>query len=113
MDSFQTNRDEPEGSYLIRFSKSRPGSFALAFKDPNMVNHILIHSDKPRGFRIYEQDTNTTREFPSITDIIKFYSYVLKTPFTSSLPKERQISIDAHHSGGSKETSMEKKQLTC
>jgi len=80
--------------FLIRFSRSKPGSFALAFKASTGVNHILIHSDKPKGFRIFEQDSNTTRDFPSLSAIIESYNYLLTIPFNSSLPKERWFQGD-------------------
>jgi len=48
---------EPEGTFLVRFSKTRGGSFALAFKLNDGISHILIKSDKPCGFQIVERAT--------------------------------------------------------
>eukprot|EP01119_Soliformovum_irregulare_P014015 TRINITY_DN3784_c0_g2_i3.p1 TRINITY_DN3784_c0_g2~~TRINITY_DN3784_c0_g2_i3.p1 ORF type:complete len:1027 (+),score=315.72 TRINITY_DN3784_c0_g2_i3:409-3489(+) len=87
-------RNEPEGSYLIRFSKSKPGSFALAFKSKTIVQHILIQSMKPKPYQIPENNSRSVREFPTLNDIIRHYHYVLKYPFTSSLPREKWFQGD-------------------
>lgn len=87
-------RNEEEGSFLIRFSKSKPGSFALAFRGPSSVNHILIHSNQPKNFQIFEAESSIVREFPTVQDIIAHYGYVLRKPFSSSLPKERWFQGD-------------------
>lgn len=61
-------RDQPTGTFLIRFSSSQAGtailmsliaqgSFALAFvTQDSSVCHILIDSCKPIGFKVQEQD---------------------------------------------------------
>lgn len=78
---------EPPGTFLIRFSKSKPGSFALAFLKDRGANHILIESCKPEGFRISDQASRgNTRLFQSLHEIVAHYQYVLRTPFISQLP---------------------------
>lgn len=52
------NAGAPDGTFLVRFSKSKPGSFALAFIKDGRVRHILVESNMPEGFRISEQDTS-------------------------------------------------------
>ena len=52
------NHCEPEGSFIVRFSKSKPGSFALAFLRDGHVNHILVESLQPEGFKILTQETS-------------------------------------------------------
>ena len=51
------NQCEPDGTFLVRFSKSKPGSFALAFLKDGVVNHILIESCMPEGYKILTQDS--------------------------------------------------------
>jgi hypothetical protein len=52
------NQYEPDGTFLVRFSKSKPGSFALAFLKDGIVNHILIESFMPEGFKVLTQDAS-------------------------------------------------------
>jgi len=80
---------ETDGSYLVRFSKSKPGSFALAFVKGNQVKHILIESNMPEGFRISEQEANrNSRVFKSLYEIIQFYNFVLRKPFTDPVTQQ-------------------------
>eukprot|EP01114_Cavostelium_apophysatum_P010543 TRINITY_DN2439_c0_g1_i1.p1 TRINITY_DN2439_c0_g1~~TRINITY_DN2439_c0_g1_i1.p1 ORF type:complete len:552 (+),score=137.51 TRINITY_DN2439_c0_g1_i1:904-2559(+) len=83
-------RDQPAGTFLIRFSSSAPGSFALAFVQDNQKNffHILINSVKPLGFQVQEQQNQNARTFPSLHELIDFYSVFLQVPFVSDLPFE-------------------------
>jgi len=79
---------EPVGTFLVRFSKSKPGSFALAYVEKNSVNHILIESKMPLGFQISEKkQTGQSRIFPRLQDIIEHYNFVLLRPFESTLPQ--------------------------
>jgi hypothetical protein len=74
------------GTYLVRFSSSKPGSFAVAFTHtPGHVTHVII-STTPEGFSIKEE--NGDRVFPSLDEIINYYSSVLITPFDSAIAKE-------------------------
>jgi hypothetical protein len=86
-------RDQPAGAFLIRFSSSQPGSFALAFnavrEDKTTVCHILINSCKPSGYQIHEQQNKTARNFQHLYEIVDFYSVFLQRPFSSDLPFER------------------------
>eukprot|EP01119_Soliformovum_irregulare_P023570 TRINITY_DN8255_c0_g1_i3.p1 TRINITY_DN8255_c0_g1~~TRINITY_DN8255_c0_g1_i3.p1 ORF type:complete len:787 (+),score=186.79 TRINITY_DN8255_c0_g1_i3:20-2380(+) len=77
---------EPDGSFLVRFSKSKPGSFALAFISGTSVKHILIESCMPEGFRISEQETSgITRLFHNLEEIISHYHFVLKYPYVDTI----------------------------
>ena len=79
----------PPGSFLVRFSKSKPGNFALAFSDlHSSCYHILVVSDMPRGFSVLEQETRTHRTFSSLTEVIQQYSWALKQPLQITLPYE-------------------------
>eukprot|EP01114_Cavostelium_apophysatum_P013663 TRINITY_DN3359_c0_g1_i1.p1 TRINITY_DN3359_c0_g1~~TRINITY_DN3359_c0_g1_i1.p1 ORF type:complete len:922 (-),score=285.01 TRINITY_DN3359_c0_g1_i1:87-2852(-) len=83
------NSNEPEGTFLVRFSKSKPGSFAMAFVKGNQVRHILIESNMPTGLSVSEQEgANSGRYFPSLQDIVTHYNFVLKYPFQSTLPQK-------------------------
>lgn len=82
--------DQPVGTYLIRFSRSSGGSFALAFvQEPRKILHILIQSAQPEGFRIEEEEDAQPKVFHSLKEIVQHYSMHLITPFTSDLPRER------------------------
>jgi hypothetical protein len=76
--------DAAQGVFLLRFSKSTTGSFALAFKSSSSVNHIMIQSALPEGFKIREGKA-TFKMFESLEAIIKNYDFVLKQPFQSHL----------------------------
>jgi len=80
------NQFEPDGTFLVRFSKSKPGSFALAFLKDGIVNHILIESFMPDGFKVLTQDSTTQAKlFKTLHDLILHYGFVLKYPFHSDL----------------------------
>eukprot|EP01087_Luapelamoeba_hula_P024516 TRINITY_DN9358_c0_g1_i1.p1 TRINITY_DN9358_c0_g1~~TRINITY_DN9358_c0_g1_i1.p1 ORF type:complete len:557 (+),score=92.16 TRINITY_DN9358_c0_g1_i1:184-1854(+) len=81
--------EQPVGTFLIRFSRSSGGSFALAFvQAPRKVLHILIRSAKPDGFHIDEEETSGHKTFASLPDIIGHYHVYLSSPFVSDLPRE-------------------------
>lgn len=84
-------------TYLVRISKSRLGAFALAYvkskdtrNNQNEIIHTLISTAPPHGFKIDEQINNSAKDrvFQSLTEVVKFYSHMLKTPFNSSLARE-------------------------
>jgi len=86
-------RDQPVGSFLIRFSSSQPGSFALAFSTLNSTGekvpcHILINSCKPLGFQVQEQENQDARTFQNLYELVDFYSVFLQLAFQSGLPFE-------------------------
>lgn len=74
------------GTFLVRFSSSKPGSFALAFvMQPQKVINVIITTTKG-GFTIIEQ--NQQKFFSDLQSIIQYYSSVLRQPFISTLPEE-------------------------
>jgi len=86
-------RDQPVGCFLIRFSSSQPGSFALAFSTVNANSekvpcHILINSCKPLGFQVQEQENQEARNFENLYELVDFYSVFLQLPFSVDLPFE-------------------------
>jgi hypothetical protein len=84
-------RDQSPGTYLIRFSSSQPGSFALAYtavsRGEKSTSHILINSSKPTGFQVPENQS--VRNFKNLYEIVEYYSVFLQHPYTSELPFER------------------------
>jgi hypothetical protein len=87
---------QPPGTFLIRFSKSKPGSFAIAYVDANnrnAVTHTLITCAPPSGFKIEEAYNRSAkgRLFVTLNEIVEFYSYILKIPFRSDLSRQRYI----------------------
>jgi hypothetical protein len=82
---------QPIGTFLVRFSRSNNGAYALAYVDPNgKVAHSLVRFCPPNGYSITENDeqNESNRVFSSLDALIKNYSYILKTPFLSSLSRE-------------------------
>jgi len=84
---------QPPGTFLIRFSKSKSGSFAIAYVDAsqrNSVIHTLIISCPPSGFKIEEAYARNARGrlFASLTEVVEFYSYILQQPFRSDLVRQ-------------------------
>lgn len=81
--------DQPIGTFLIRFSRSSGGSFALAFvQEHRKILHILIQSCMPEGFKIDEEEGDKSKYFESLQDIVDHYSIFLQHSFTSELPRE-------------------------
>ena len=83
-------RDQHPGTFLIRFSSSQPGSFALAYttinKGEKSTFHILINSCKPIGFQVPENQIS--RNFNNLYEIVEYYSVFLQTPLNTELPFE-------------------------
>lgn len=80
-------QNQPIGTYLVRFSKSRAGSFALAFvnKD-NRVAHVLIVGDSQVGFTLKETGNTNPKTFNTLQQLIDYYNYILYFPLPSDLP---------------------------
>lgn len=81
------------GTFLIRFSKSKPGSFAIAYVDSqnkNSITHTLINCCPPSGFKIEEAYNSNARGrlFVTLNEVVQFYGYILKSPFRSDLAKQ-------------------------
>lgn len=77
---------QPPGTFLVRFSSSKPGSFALGFTSTNKkVTNVMINTI-PKGFSIMEQ--NQEKVFSNLKEIIAYYGSVLINPFDSILPEE-------------------------
>jgi hypothetical protein len=92
----------PRGTFLLRFSKSTTGSFALAFKardgsGPQTMSHIMITSALPAGFKIREGNS-TYKLFDSLVAIIKHYSFVLKIAFASRITEQPWFQGDLNSS---------------
>lgn len=67
---------KPEGYYLIRFSKTQPGAFALTFVDTALqTKHCLLHhSIDPAGFTLKSPPT----VYKSLSDFVACYKNKLK-----------------------------------
>eukprot|EP01113_Clastostelium_recurvatum_P017267 TRINITY_DN2020_c0_g1_i3.p1 TRINITY_DN2020_c0_g1~~TRINITY_DN2020_c0_g1_i3.p1 ORF type:complete len:552 (+),score=125.26 TRINITY_DN2020_c0_g1_i3:279-1934(+) len=72
---------KPEGFYIIRFSKTQPGSFAVTFVDHSaQVKHCLLHSVTPGpGLTLRSPPT----VFKSLQDFIKGHKAKLRFPITA------------------------------
>ena len=90
----------PVGTYLVRFSSSKPGSFALAFTSaPMKVTHVIITTSPQGIFNLNKKysyiiigftikDQAGEKSFKNLNEIIEFYGAFLKIPFDSTLPKD-------------------------
>jgi len=80
---------EPDGTYLMRFSSSKPGAFVLDFSrvgshGVHRIQSVLITWDE-QGFRIKEGEQ--MKYFPTLQNLVDFYTRWkwLKTPFDSTV----------------------------
>jgi hypothetical protein len=76
---------EKVGTYLVRFSKSRPGSFALEFVYKTRVQSVIVESCMPEGLKIREQG-ELERVFQDIYGILSKYQKLLVHPLQTGLP---------------------------
>jgi len=83
---------QPSGTFLIRFSKSKPGSFAIGYVEGDnrlKTTHTLIACAPPSGFKIEEayQRNARGRLFASLYEVVDFYNYLLKFTLRSDLSR--------------------------
>eukprot|EP01122_Echinamoeba_exundans_P014658 TRINITY_DN6681_c0_g2_i1.p1 TRINITY_DN6681_c0_g2~~TRINITY_DN6681_c0_g2_i1.p1 ORF type:complete len:1283 (+),score=254.92 TRINITY_DN6681_c0_g2_i1:130-3978(+) len=75
--------DQPVGTFLVRFSRSKPDSFVLEFVEAKgKIHTTMITNDMPHGVRILEA-AGKEKTFPSIKALIENYSSTMKFPFVS------------------------------
>jgi hypothetical protein len=78
-------------TFLVRISKSRLGSFALAYlNESKEPQHTLITSTAPHGFKI-EEEVGTVAQhnlFATIAEVVQHYANILQFPFQSTLARE-------------------------
>jgi hypothetical protein len=84
------------GTFLVRFSKTQPGAFALAFNgtpvilcvyrnlrslwaigENNRVFSVMVESEMPKGVKVREQGGNE-RRFKDLYDLLSCYKEYLK-----------------------------------
>lgn len=76
------------GTFLVRFSKTQPGAFALAFNGENhRVFSVMVESEMPKGVKVKEQGGNE-RRFKDLYDLLSCYREYLKRPLETTLTKE-------------------------
>jgi hypothetical protein len=74
-------RDKPPGTYLIRYSKTHPGWFAVTFVyKRNKVKHCLLRSVPPAGVTLM----NPPQVYPSLIDFAQAHSSKLVHPLGST-----------------------------
>lgn len=84
---------QPIGTFLIRFSKSKPGSFAIGYVEGDAqktkVTHTLISCAPPSGFKIEEAYNRNARGrlFATLFEVVDFYNYLLKFTLRSDLSR--------------------------
>lgn len=78
---------EPKGTFMVRFSSTKPGSFSLAHTMDNLVvNHVIVHT-RDNGFAIRE-DSSKEKLFPTVSHLIEAYSAILIKPYSQRFPRE-------------------------
>jgi len=100
------------GTYLVRFSRSSPGAFALEYvREPDSVNHVLIKSTPNYGFETQNHSQTMGVSFPSMSDLLQCFSHRLREPLRNSFLNESwfcgEFSIDLA------EAVLHGKQLGC
>eukprot|EP01117_Protostelium_nocturnum_P012108 TRINITY_DN4438_c0_g1_i1.p1 TRINITY_DN4438_c0_g1~~TRINITY_DN4438_c0_g1_i1.p1 ORF type:complete len:514 (-),score=113.99 TRINITY_DN4438_c0_g1_i1:18-1559(-) len=81
-------RTEPSGTYLIRFSSTQPGSFALGYTIEGKVSHILIKAFKPLGFVVPSKDKPEGRIFSTLFELVDCYKAFLSRSYWNPLSFE-------------------------
>ena len=84
---------KPAFTYLVRFSKSKPGCFAIAYVDSGgTVTHTLITCVGPSLFKIEEFASGSSagrgKHFGSLQEVIDFYPYLLRQAVSSDLTRQ-------------------------
>lgn len=80
------------GSYLIRFSKSNPGSFAVTFVDSkSRIKHCLLYNARPCGVTLKEPPD----VFATLGDFVKAHSSRLKKALGAHVQQQRLRALAA------------------
>jgi hypothetical protein len=87
--------DSKPGTFLVRFSKSRPGNYALAFVERNGVAHISVNAASSQRFFITEEGCADPRELHGFDGVIRFYADFLRYPLFSEIAFEVWFHGDA------------------
>ena len=83
--------NRPPTSFLVRFSKSKPG-FALAYVELNgTISHTHITSIGPSKFKVELQDT-AARSFHSIQEVIEAFPNMLRIAVNTDLTRQEYAS---------------------
>jgi hypothetical protein len=70
-------KNKPAGTYLIRYSKTHPGSFAVTFVyKRSKIKHCLLHSVPPAGVTL----KNPPQVYPSLMDFAQAHASKLRQP---------------------------------
>uniref|UniRef100_A0A7S1VQ07 Uncharacterized protein n=1 Tax=Sexangularia sp. CB-2014 TaxID=1486929 RepID=A0A7S1VQ07_9EUKA len=78
---------EPVGTYMVRFSSTKPGSFSLAHTmAQGKVNHVIIHT-RSNGFAIRE-DNAKEKLFPTVQHLVDAYEGILVQPYMQTFPRQ-------------------------
>ncbi len=89
-DSIKFLESTPVGTYLVRFSGSKPGSFTLDYVlKQGHVRSVRLNNHVSGGFEVQQQGGNS-KVFKTIHDLITTYSKisVLHRPFSSSITQK-------------------------
>jgi len=77
-----------EGTYLIRFSKTKPGSFAVTFVDSiGKIKHCLLHSQHPYGVTLKSPPT----VYASLKEFAESHQSKLKYPLGNKYTLNKKL----------------------
>jgi len=83
--------NKKDGTYLVRCSKTQPGSFAVTFVDSShRVKHCLLHSSLPSGLTL----KNPPTVFASLKEFAESHTNKLKIPLGNSFTKGKGFQFD-------------------
>jgi len=80
-----------EGTYLIRFSKTQPGSYAVSFVDNvGKIKHCLLYSVNPSGLTL----KNPPTVYTSLKDFADHHTSKLKHPLGNRWTLKNKLPLD-------------------
>eukprot|EP01108_Squamamoeba_japonica_P007949 TRINITY_DN690_c0_g1_i3.p1 TRINITY_DN690_c0_g1~~TRINITY_DN690_c0_g1_i3.p1 ORF type:complete len:769 (-),score=240.15 TRINITY_DN690_c0_g1_i3:90-2396(-) len=85
-DSTKLLEVEPQNTFMVRFSSTKPGSFSLAHTMAgNVVNHVIIHT-RANGFAVREESRE--KLFSSVSHLIEAYGQLLVHPYRQTFHRQ-------------------------
>jgi hypothetical protein len=97
--------NKPIGSFLIRFSKTKPGSFAVTFVDhTKQIKHVLLYNADPSGVTLKTPPT----VYPTLNAFTAGHSSKLKWPVGTKAINE--LASEASSSRSVRETHPAQQQ---
>jgi hypothetical protein len=78
------------GVFIVRFSRSSPGSFALEYvREVDEIHHVLIDPTATGGYETHDHSKTLGVTFPSFQALLQCFSDKLSDPLRCSFLNER------------------------